>query len=67
MDPDARAALSWWYDQGHPEILDKELSTLRRYEQCGALPDVQADLRRLVDRVRELRDAYWHARWRECV
>ena len=45
--------------QGHPEIADEE-----RRENLGAVPDVRADLLRLGDHVRELRDAYWRAR--EC-
>lgn len=61
MDPDARAALLWWYRQGHPEIADEEQSALHRRESLGA-PDVAATLARLVDRVRDLRYAYWRAR-----
>jgi len=58
LDPDARAALLWWYGQGHPELADEESSVLRRLETLGEVPDERADLLRLVDRVRELRDAY---------
>jgi hypothetical protein len=54
--------MQWWYSQGHPEIADEELGVLRRLENLGAVPDVLADLMRLVDRVCELRDAYWRAR-----
>lgn len=62
LDPEARAALGWWYDQGHPEILDDELRILRRLDDRGPAPDVRAELRRLVERVRELRAAHVHAR-----
>ena len=41
------------------EIADEE-----RRENLRAVPDVRADLLRLGDHVRELRDAYWRAR--EC-
>jgi hypothetical protein len=61
-DPDARAALLWWYRQGHPEIADEEQTVLRRLDTLGAVPDVRTDLARLVERVCELRDAYWRDR-----
>jgi hypothetical protein len=65
LDPGARAALGWWYDQGHPEILDDELRVLHRLENVGPVPDVRAELLRLVERVRALRAAYWRTRTRE--
>lgn len=61
-DPDARAALSWWYSAGHPEILDDERRILRRVDDAGLVPDVRAELALFIDRVRDVRDAYWRAR-----